>query len=206
MRLRSKDPSNGTNDLVGAYVHNLTDTDFSVATFSIEANIISSQSTEMTQLKKITLPRGFPLKAKKHMGMKFFTHADYEEVCKEGNDLLVVVRMELKGTERVPSTLGTSLNWVRKRRCAGDVLANVYKKMRDSDFVLVCDGESVPCHKNILTGSSSVFDAMLRNKTNKEAVEGKVHLEISAEVGGAFVIYSEKVQKDSRMWSWRGAF
>ena len=77
-------------------------------------------------------------------------------------------------------------------------MANVYKKMRDADFLLVCSGESVPCHKNILTGASSVFDAMLGNKMNKEAIEGKVHVEISAEVGRAFVeyIYTAKLDKD----------
>merc|ERR1711971_99360 len=199
IRLLSKDPRHVSDDSVWALVSNLTDTDSSVVMCSMEANIISSRSTEMTQLKKITLAKGSPLKAKKYMGIKFFSHAECEELCREGNDLLVTVRMELQGTERkISSSIGTSLNQMRKRRCAGDVLANVYKKMRDADFVLVCDGESVPCHKNILTGASSVFDAMLGNKMNKEAVEGKVHLEISAEVGRAFVeyIYTAKLDKD----------
>jgi len=192
-------PRQENNDL-WAIVFNPTDTDFAVVMCSLEANIISSQSTEMTQLKKITLAKTSPLKAKKQMGIKFCSNTDYEELCKEGNDLLFTVRMELQGTEmrKVSSSIGTSLNQLRKRRCAGDILANVYKKMRDADFILVCNGESVPCHKNILTGASSVFDAMLGNKMNKEAVEGKVHLEISAEVGRAFVeyIYTAKLDKD----------
>ena len=199
MKLLVRDPRNESNDFVYAYIYNPADTDFSVARMSLEANIISSQSTETINLKKINNPKEFTLKAKQHMGIKFFRHAECEEVCKEGNDLLVMLRMELQGTERkVSSSVGTSLNCMRKRRCAGDVLANVYKKMRDADFVLICSGESVPCHKNILSGASSVFDAMLGNKMTKEAIEGKVHVEISAEVGRAFVeyIYTAKLDKD----------
>ena len=199
VKLLVKDPRNESNDFVYAYIYNPTDTDFSVATVLLEANIVSSQSTEMINFKKINLPKGYTHRAKQHMCVKFFRHAECEEVCKEGNDLLVVLRMELQGTERkTSSSVGTSVNHMRKRRCAGDVLANVYKKMRDADFLLVCSGESVPCHKNILTGASSVFDAMLGNKMNKEAIEGKVHVEISAEVGRAFVeyIYTAKLDKD----------
>ena len=103
--------------------------------------------------------------------------------------------MELEGKERKTSSIGTSK---RKRRSAEEVWTNVYKKMRDADFVLVCNGESVPCHKNILSGASSVFDAMLGNKMNKEAIEGKVNVDIPAEVGKAFVeyIYTAKLDKD----------
>ena len=199
MKLLVRDPRNENNVFVYAYIYNPADTDFSVATMSLEANIISSRSTETISLKKINNPREFTLKAKQHMGIKFFRHAECKEICKEGNDLLVTLRMELQGTVRkVSSSVGTSLNHIRKRRCAGDVLANVYKKMRDADFVLVCNGESVPCHKNIITGASAVFDAMLGNKMNKEVIEGKVHVEISAEVGRAFVeyIYTAMLEKD----------
>ena len=80
---------------------------------------------------------------------------------------------ELPGKQKRISTFtGTSsLNGMRKRKCCGGgVLENVHKKMRDADFVLLCKGESVPCHKVILAGASPVFDAMLGNKKNKEAV------------------------------------
>ena len=57
---------------------------------------------------------------------------------------------------------------------------------------------SIPCHKNILSGASSVFEAMIGNKKNKEAVEGEVDMNISAEVGRAFVefIYTAKLDKE----------
>ena len=35
---------------------------------------------------------------------------------------------------------------------------------------------SIPCHKNILAGASSVFEAMIGNKKNKEAEEGEVDM------------------------------
>ena len=192
-----KDPRN--SDIVWAYVANPTNTDLSVASISIEAKIMSSRSTEMINLKKVNEGKGFTVKAKKSAEVKLFRLAECEEVCKEGDDLLVELKMQLQGTERRSSScVATSLSGTRKRRCAGEVLANVYKKMRDADFVLICNGESVPCHKNILTAASSVFDAMLGNKMNKEAIEGKVHVEISAEVGRAFVeyIYTAKLDKD----------
>ena len=66
---------------------------------------------------------------------------------------------------------------MRKRKCcAGGVLENIYKKMRDTDFALLCDDESIPCHKNILVGASSVFEATIGNKKNKEAEEGEVDM------------------------------
>ena len=199
IQLLVKGPRNGNSDIVWAYVANPTDTDLSVASISIEAKIMSPRSTEMINLKKVNHEKGFTVKAKSHVGVRLFRHAEYEDVCKEGDDLLVELKMQLQGTERRSSScVATSLSGMRKRRCAGEVLANVYKKMRDADFVLICNGESVPCHKNILTAASSVFDAMLGNKMNKEAIEGKVHVEISEEVGRAFVeyIYTAKLDKD----------
>ena len=77
-------------------------------------------------------------------------------------------------------------------------MENIYKKMRDTDFALLCDDESIPCHKNILVGASSVFEATIGNKKNKEAEEGEVDMNISTEVGRAFVefIYMAKLDKD----------
>ena len=71
-------------------------------------------------------------------------------------------------------------------------------EMKDTDFALLCDDETIPCHKITLSGASSVFDAMIGNKKNKEAVEGEVDMNISAEVGRAFVefIYTAKLDKE----------
>ena len=127
------------------------------------------------------------------------SHNGLKEACEEGDDLLLLVKAQLPGKEMRISSSSTRLNGTRKRKCcAGGVLENVYKKMRDADFALVCDGETIPCHKIILSGASSVFEAMIGNKKNKEAVEGEVDMNISAEVGRAFVefIYTAKLDKE----------
>ena len=92
-------PRNRNSDIVWAYVANPTNTDLSVASISIEAKIMSSRSTEMINLKKANLGKGFTLNAKNKMGLKFFRHAECEAVCKEGDDLLVELKMQLQGTE-----------------------------------------------------------------------------------------------------------
>ena len=67
VKLLVKDPRNERSDFVYAYIYNPTDTDFSVATVLLEANIVSSQSTEMINFKKINLPKGYTHKAKQHV-------------------------------------------------------------------------------------------------------------------------------------------
>ena len=205
MKLFPKHPTSldpRDSDKVILYVQNASDATVTVTKCVVEASILSKQSTEMVKLWKTNIPFAKELKkveATAYVGAtKLFSHAEYKEVCKKGDDLLVVVRLELEGKERKTSSIGTSMNSKRKRRSAEEVWTNVYKKMRDADFVLVCNGESVPCHKNILSGASSVFDAMLGNKMNKEAIEGKVNVDIPAEVGKAFVeyIYTAKLDKD----------
>ena len=136
------------------------------------------------------------------MAYKAVTHAAVKEVCRERDDLLFAITAQLlQGKqEKISSCIGHStVSGMRKRKCcAGGVLENIYKKIRDTDFALRCDDESIPCHKNILAGASSVFEAMIGNKKNKEAEEGEVDMNISAEVGRAFVefIYMAKLDKD----------
>ena len=126
------------------------------------------------------------------------THNSLREACEEGDDLLLLVKAQLQGKE-IKISSSTGLNGTRGRKyCAGDVLENIYKKMNDTDFALLCDDETIPCHKIILAGASSVFEAMIGNKKNKEVVEGEVDMNISAEVGRAFVefIYTAKLDKE----------
>ena len=84
--------------------------------------------------------------------MKLITHNGLKEACEEGDDLLLIVKAQLPGKEiKISSNTGTSsLNRTRKRKCcAGGVLENVYKKMEDADFALLCEDEMIPCHKII---------------------------------------------------------
>ena len=90
---------------------------------------------------------------------------------------------------------GTSDSDERKR--GPSTLENVYNKMQDPDFTLMCSHEEVPCHKVILAGASPVFEAMLGNKMNKEVIEAKLVMEeTSAEIGRALVqfIYTGEVE------------
>ena len=82
-------------------IYNPTDTEVTVVKSSLEANIISLQSTEMTNFKN-SENVGLTLKAKEnHMAVKFFRHGECKEVSKEGDDLLVTVREDLPKKENV---------------------------------------------------------------------------------------------------------
>ena len=58
--------------------------------------------------------------------------------------------------------------------------------MERSDFNLIFKGVEVPCHKHVLSAASPVLAAMVENK-HLEAVECKAKIDVSAEVGKAFV-------------------
>jgi len=163
-----------------------------------ELKAIPPNSTETVMLARSKYNE---LKIPAHQGGGFgnmITHNSLREACEEGDDLLLLVKAQLQGKE-IKISSSTGLNGTRGRKyCAGDVLENIYKKMNDTDFALLCDDEPIPCHKIILAGASSVFEAMIGNKKNKEAVEGEVDMNISAEVGRAFVefIYTAKLDKE----------
>ena len=163
-----------------------------------ELKAITPNSTEMVKLAK-TIYKDLEVPAGQGKGCgNLITHNGLREACEEGDDLLLLVKAQLQGKE-IKISSSTGLNRTRGRKyCAGDVLENIYKKMNDTDFALLCDDETIPCHRIILSGASSVFEAMIGNKKNKEAVEGEVDMNISAEVGRAFVefIYTAKLDKE----------
>ena len=70
-----------------------------------------------------------------------------------------------------------------KKYCVGKTL---YQKMQRSDFTMVFSGAEVPCHKNVLAAASPVFEAMVENQ-HLEAIESKAEIELTEEVGRAFV-------------------
>ena len=81
--------------------------------------------------------------------------------------------------------------------------------MERTDFTLVFDGHEIACHKHILAASSPVLRAMVENH-HVEAVQSKANMELSEEVGQAFLrfIYTGKLVKASsrnmllHSWSW----
>ena len=78
-----------------------------------------------------------------------------------------------------------------------DVWEKVHNKMARTDFILVFEGQEVPCHKHVLAAASPVLEAMVENK-HREAIESKANIKLSAEVGRAFLryIYVGEVQED----------
>ena len=113
---------------------------------------------------------------------KFMSHAQCAEVYKD-KDFVVsgyveeILDMDLeilgKKSSEVP----------RKKLC---VWENVYTNMERTDFTLVFDGHEVPCHKHILAAASPVLKAMVENQ-HAEAITSKANIELSEEVGRAFV-------------------
>ena len=101
-------------------------------------------------------------------------------------------RLELPGKIKITEVRTASS--VGKKKRGLSVLENIYK-MKNTDFVIMCNGNPVPCHKLILAGASPVFEAMLSNEMNKEVIEGRLELEIPVEIGKAFVetIYTGKL-------------
>ena len=74
----------------------------------------------------------------------------------------------------------------RKLSYYEDLCENLFEKMQGSDFTIVFNGANVPCHKHVLAAASPVFEAMVENQ-HLEAIESKAEIELTEEVGRAFV-------------------
>ena len=68
------------------------------------------------------------------------------------------------------------------------VWEKVFTNMEKSDFALVFDGQEVPCHKHILAAASPVLRALVENQ-HREAIQSKANINISEDIGRAFVRY-----------------
>ena len=164
--------SEETKSHVGVYIENTMDT-------ALEAKI---------SLRAVGISGKISTVLKGKTGIRwdqFVTHADCEEACKQGRRFEVKVKLELPGKIKITEVRTASDTGKKKREYS--VLENIYRKKLDTDFVIMCDGSPVPCHKLILAGASPVFEAMLSNKMNKEVIEGRLDLEIPLEIGKAFV-------------------
>jgi len=75
---------------------------------------------------------------------------------------------------------GTTKHWL---------LENAFRnQMATSDFVLLCEGELVPCHRFVLRAASESFRGMLEAHT-KEAREGKATIQCRGSVARALVTF-----------------
>mmetsp|Transcript_88070 Transcript_88070/g.189025 ORF Transcript_88070/g.189025 Transcript_88070/m.189025 type:complete len:295 (+) Transcript_88070:54-938(+) len=84
---------------------------------------------------------------------------------KEAGDARILMRTP--ATSTVPETSASHY--------CEQIVTNVWKKRRFTDFVIICAGMEIPCHRSILAEASSVFEAALSSCMS----EGKTgHLEI----------------------------
>ena len=125
---------------------------------------------------------------------KFLTHAKCAEAYKD-KDFVVEAKVEMPGEGQV-IVRTQSASASKKQKL--NVWENVYNEMSGADFTLVFEGEEVPCHKHILAAASPVFKAMVENNTFREAIDSQANLNLSAEVGRAFLrfIYTGEMQED----------
>ena len=117
------------------------------------------------------------------------TKNDKYQVCK---DFVLTVNVEIPGEDL--KIMGNEDAVVRKKYCVGK---NLYEKMQNSDFTIVFNGVEVACHKNVIAAASPVFEAMVENQ-HLEAIQSKANIELSEEVGRAFVkfIYTGELDVD----------
>ena len=174
-----KDKNNGH---VGVYLRNIGDGDIRV-----KCQFITDAKTLGFDYKDGTV------KANNYRGFgTFLTHADCTDAYMD-KDFVVTAKVEIPGEFEKIASQEVAI----APRKGLDVWENVYSRMQKTDFVLVFDGKEVPCHKHILAAASPVFEAMVENQ-HKEAIECKANIELSEEVGRAFVrfIYTGEVHED----------
>ena len=116
--------------------------------------------------------------------LRSLDHAQCEVTFKE-KDFLLTANVRIPGEDL--KIMGTEDPVAPKNFCVA-LCRNLYDKMLDPNFALIFNGAEVPCHKNVLAAASPVFEAMVVNQ-HQEAIESKANIELSEEVGRAFVKY-----------------
>ena len=161
---------------VSVYLRNLSD-----AALTIKCQFIT---------EAVTWSFDHEVNAKNGWGLaKFLSHAKCT-VYKE-KDFILTAHVEMPGKDL--KILGTEDTVVPKKYC---VCKNLYDKMMEPNFALVFKGAEVGCHKQVLAAASPVFEAMVENQ-HLEAIESKANIELSEEVGRAFVkfIYTGELEE-----------
>ena len=132
---------------VGLYLHNNGD------------DVIRAKGQLITDLNTMNFEYTEFVEAKACWGIgKFLTHAQCADAYKN-KDFVVEAKLEIPG--EVTKIAGSQSAAAPKKF---NVLEKVYNKMAKTDFILIFEGEEVPCHKIILAAASPVLDAMVENK------------------------------------------
>ena len=121
----------------------------------------------------------------------WYTHDAYKSLP-DNTDFVVKAEVTIIG-DRI--TMDKTA--VPQLRSSSFVLEKIYRcDMPDSDFVLMCEGEAVPCHKLVLANSCEFFEGLLKTHT-QEYQEGSSSLQCSAEVGRKLLkfLYTDEIEE-----------
>merc|ERR1719239_661513 len=135
------------------------------------------------------------MEANRSQGLShFLSHAKCTEVYDDEKDFVLTANVEILGKDL--KIMGNEDTAVPKKYCVA-LCKNLFEKMMDTNFTLVFQGAEVACHKQVLAAASPVFEAMVGNQ-HMEAIESKANVELSEEVGRAFVkfIYTGELEED----------
>ena len=115
---------------------------------------------------------------------RFLAHASCAEFYKE-KDFIVTAKVEVPGK---PVKIAGIESGPAPKKKKLNVLENIYNTMEKSDFMLVFGGVEVACHKIVLAAASPVLRALVENQ-HREAIESKANINISEDIGRAFLRY-----------------
>ena len=113
---------------------------------------------------------------------KFLNHVLCKDLFKE-KDFVLTANVEIPGEGM--KIAGKECKALPEKYCVG-LCKNLWERRDTGDFVLIFSGLEVPCHKNVPSAASPVFAAMVENE-HLEAIENKANIEVSPEVGQAFI-------------------
>ena len=131
---------------------------------------------------------------------KFLSHSDLRKPANLIPDDILTVMCEITIKEGGVTHVGSMSQHNKNkdasaRKCLED-LGNVFSAGKFPDVTISCQGKQFPCHKAILAGRSTVFEAMFTHNM-KESLENEVLVEdIGADTCEEmlFFIYSGKVK------------
>ena len=167
---------------VGVYVVNKSDKEVTVSKYSI----YDGEKSEHGKEDRIFKNKG---PGSSWGFLKWRTYDSCKAVLKDGA-LVVEAEVTIQG-----DLVYIDSSYMVQQKCSSFVLEKMYMHgMSDSDFVLECEGELIPCHKIVL---ASAAEGLLKPNF-KEYKEGRSSLQCSAEVGKNLVkfLYTDEIDEN----------
>ena len=145
-------------------------------------DVLSTSFEETFDPTRVNMEWGYP---------KFASHDRCLEEY-QGKDFVVTAEVRSPGLEW--KVLETKFPAACPKEFS--VWEKVFTNMEKSDFILIFEGQEVACHKIILAAASPVLRALVENQ-HREAIESKANINISEDIGRAFVryVYTGKLEE-----------